>query len=705
MFSDFFSVVSLIALSVLSVLFILEKKKTKEKFSESHQNLITNVTQINKVISKNQDEISDKLSEQRSETNAILQEERSIAQSNKELLEKKIANNFERFGLTAREKFEGMEKKLAKSDEKFQQLANNFKDNFEELEEKVIENNDNLLNITASASRLHDDFEKNTSEKFHSLSDELISQAATISKLRADNDQLRKKLAVFTEIGSDSKQLNEIVDAVEEEKKLDEAVRDLKEKFSKKDKPKDIDSTTKQDTGKFDVDSILQAKVEIVTDRSSLDPEQYTASTLMETTNDHFFITGKAGTGKSFLLNAFVNASQKKTLKVSPTGIAALNIGGSTIHTAFGFDNLERLDVQDINSRNIKLSSNKKYVLREIDTLIIDEISMVRVDTFDKIDRILRVITENDLLFGGKQIIAFGDLFQLPPIITDNKVEMHLRRIYGGIYFFNSNAYRNGNFRFIELETNHRQNQDAEFFEILNRMREGNISNEDISLINKRNDGVDLELKRIVRLFPKKADAESVNREELNRIPSRLYTYYASIIYNRDNMQKINYYSNFPISPILTLKKGALVMMVNNDSDKRWVNGTLGIISNLSDEMIKVTINDTEYEVHPHIFESKEATINNGKIEYEVVLRIQQYPIILGYAITIHKSQGQTYQKLACDITKCFAPGQAYVALSRCSTLGGIHLLNRINGAQIAVDSDIKDFYLTAKQREYTSAF
>ena len=195
MFFDFLSIVIIIALSILSVLFFLEKKKTKEKFSESHQNLITNVTQINNVINTNQDELNGKLSEHRSEMNAMFQEERNVAQANKDVLEKRIAINFQRFGFTAREKFEGMEKKLAKNDDNFRFLASNLKNTYEELEEKVNENNDNLLEFTASARKDHEELKTNTSENFQVLSDQLLVQAAFISKLRADNEELRKKLS------------------------------------------------------------------------------------------------------------------------------------------------------------------------------------------------------------------------------------------------------------------------------------------------------------------------------------------------------------------------------------------------------------------------------------------------------------------------------------------------------------------------------
>jgi len=322
---------------------------------------------------------------------------------------------------------------------------------------------------------------------------------------------------------------------------------------------------------------------------------------------------------------------------------------------------------------------------------------MVRADTFDKIDKILKVINNNNRPFGGKQIIAFGDLFQLPPIAKRDE-EQYLREKYGGIFFFFSNAYKDGDFKFIELTNNHRQEKDARFFEVLNRMREGRITDEDIALVNERVCVNGDELRRVVRLFPRKQEAEQVNALELERIPAREYTNEARVMLNKYNNQNINIDNTFPITKTLKLKLGALIMMIENDAGKRWVNGTLGIISFISNETIKVKINDIEHEVHKSVFETREATYIGGRIEYEVVLQVEQYPIVLAYAITIHKSQGMTYQRIACDISDCFAPGQAYVALSRCSSLNGISLLNSITRAEVAVDSEVKNFYINAER-------
>jgi DNA replication protein DnaC len=648
MFFDFLSIIGLIAFIVLAYLFFQEKRKIKERFSESQKDLTDNVKHINDVVDKNQSELDSKLSEQYLETIEMFQEERGIVQANKEMLEKKISE----------------------SDEKFTTIAEHHREKIE--------------------SKITDDY------KF--LTDQLRTLATATAKLRADSEDLKKQIAFFTEIGADSTQLNEDVDFELEDLNIDKAVSEAREIIKKLDRGDQTFLEEGETAPEFDIKAILDYGVEIIPDSTILDLDQLNAVSLMENTNENLFITGKAGTGKSFLLKVFVKLTKKKTLKVSPTGIAALNIGGATIHSTFGFNNLVYLNVEDIDWESISLNGGKIQLLREMDTLIIDEISMVRADTFHKIDRILRVVNNKDIPFGGKQIIAFGDLFQLPPIASKEE-ENHLKIKYKGIHFFNSDAYKEGKFRIIELDSNHRQKQDATFFEILNRMREGNVSEADISVINKQKDNSSEKLRTIIRLFPTKAEAEKVNQKELEKIPPmyKEHTYHAKILYHKYNDQNKIKTSDFPIEPTLKLKVGALVMMVKNDLNRHWVNGTLGIVSFLSDDKVKVTIDKIEYEVEKQVFESREASLVGGRIEYEIILKVEQYPIVLGYAITIHKSQGQTYQKIACDITDCFAPGQAYVALSRCSTLDGLHLLKEIDGRHIAVDSEVRNFYVNAR--------
>ena len=427
-------------------------------------------------------------------------------------------------------------------------------------------------------------------------------------------------------------------------------------------------------------------------DMGLLDEEQLLAYNNMESSCANFFITGKAGTGKSFLLDVFRRASNKNHIVLAPTGIAALNVHGATLHSTFGYYNLVNLDVDQISLDTIRLKSEKKLLLRNISTIIIDEISMVRADTFEKIDKILKVLNHNDAPFGGKQVLVFGDLFQLPPV-TKRKEYDYLLDKYGGVYFFCSDAYKNGNFRFVELTINHRQKNDAGYFSLLNRIREGKATTDDIDVLNSRVTQDSSIYDRYTALLPTKAEAERLNKFRIDQLNSNGFTYSAKVVLDKYTDKNHNIENIFPIMANLYLKKGALVMMVVNDSEHRWVNGTLGIVSNVSDKGISVAIDKRVYDIYPTEFTEQEITYENGKIYYEDVYKVMQYPIVPAYAITIHKSQGQTYQNIICDIDKCFASGQAYVALSRCASLNGLHLAQQISGASIRIDKTVSDFY------------
>lgn len=423
-----------------------------------------------------------------------------------------------------------------------------------------------------------------------------------------------------------------------------------------------------------------------------LDSEQAAVCSEIETTNSNFFITGKAGTGKSFLLSALKKRTTKSHIVLAPTGIAALNVGGATLHSTFGYYNLVNLDVDEISIENIRLKSEKRIVLRHVSTIIIDEISMVRADTFEKIDRILKAINNNDRPFGGKQIVLFGDLFQLPPIAQAKEREYLLDR-YGGLHFFCAHAYQQANFHFRELTINHRQKEDSAYFETLNRVRDGSVTAKDIETLNARVVQDRSVYDRFTTLLPTKAEVDKTNQYHISQLPSKEYTYHATIIHDKYPNKQHTLEALFPITDTLRLKHGALVMMVANDPERRWVNGSLGIVENLSSKGISISINKNTYEIHPVEFSEQEVTFQNGKLIYEDVLTVVQYPVVPAYAITIHKSQGQTYKNIVCDIDRCFADGQAYVALSRCSSLEGLHLVREINSASIRVDKNVLNFY------------
>ena len=528
---------------------------------------------------------------------------------------------------------------------------------------------------------------------------ELLSSA--LEQMNKENAELRKKLEFFTEIGEDSKNINETEDVSERDALIQKALSELTSR--KASTLTEVEPAPKETIPIPDSD-VYTPKNGSTPPVGVLDDEQRTAFRIMNDTNENLFITGKAGTGKSFLLEMFIRGTNKDVIVLAPTGIAALNVNGATIHSTFGYSNLEEMEVEQISKSTIRLKGEKQEVLKNINTIIIDEISMVRADTFDKIDKILRVLNESAKPFGGKQMIVFGDLFQLPPIAKKQE-EQFLTDHYGGIFFFNSNAYGNGRFGFVELTTNHRQKEDKEFFSILNRMREGDFTSADLQHLNTRFIGDKSKLRRILTLFPKKADAERLNKEELAKIEAREYVYKARVVFNAYQNKTANLEANFPITEELHLKRGALVMMVANDPNKKWVNGTIGIVHSLYEDAVKVTIDGTTYEVPRMTFTQREATYVKGHVEYKDVLKVEQFPIVLAYAITIHKSQGMTYKSIACDISQCFAPGQAYVALSRCSTMSGLYLIKEIYGNMIQTNKTVVDFYRSQSTEETVKRF
>lgn len=478
-----------------------------------------------------------------------------------------------------------------------------------------------------------------------SLNKTIDSKQNKINELKSKINELVEELSFYTEIKKDSLNLN-----------IDE-----------------------EDTSGIDTSSSETTSSEIDTD--DLNAEKIEIYNLMENTDSNLFITGKAGTGKSYLLKYFRNKTKKRVLYTAPTGIAALNISGTTLHSAFGFNNL-------IESNPVRLSQNQRELFKNIDTLIIDEISMVRSDVFNRIDIILQYANNNSKPYGGKQVILLGDLFQLPPVAKTEEAAF-LTDKYGGLFFFNYSGYNEGNFVFKELNEVFRQN-DKKFISILNNIREGNATNDDVALLNEHyTSNIP---RRVIQVVPTKNEANNINIENLNNIKGKEYTYTANVLVGENKLKE----TDFPCDFTLKLKVGALVMMIVNDQEhRRWVNGTLGIVSELTDNIIKVTINGTDYEISRTTFNKYKCVYNREKrtIEYLVETSVNQFPLILAYAITIHKSQGMTYQQIAVNIENCFAPGQAYVALSRCANFDKLYLTKKVNPSCIITDNAVVNFY------------
>lgn len=419
---------------------------------------------------------------------------------------------------------------------------------------------------------------------------------------------------------------------------------------------------------------------------------------LIEYTNRSVFLTGKAGTGKTTFLNEFVKKTKKKHIVVAPTGIAAINAGGVTIHSMFGLPlrtflpTTDRIDSNIANNiidlqQHFKYRKDKLKLLREVEVLIIDEVSMLRADVLDMMDFSLRFIRRNNQRFGGVQMLFIGDLYQLPPVVRDEHV---LKMFYNSPFFFDSLAIKDIPLITIELTKVYRQT-DQEFLEILNAIRDGDVANIDFHHLNERYDpGFEAGDEPYVYLCSHNKMADDINQEKLKDIKVSPSTYEAKLFGEFKENQ-------FPNDQFLELKIGAQVMFIRNDisGEKKYFNGKLGEISSLDENEIKVILEGSEREivVKREVWEQKKYSLDTDKnIKEEVLGSFEQFPIKLAWAVTIHKSQGLTFDKVIIDAGKSFTAGQVYVALSRCRTLEGIVLKSKITPDVIFKDNRILKF-------------
>ncbi len=408
----------------------------------------------------------------------------------------------------------------------------------------------------------------------------------------------------------------------------------------------------------------------------------------------HLFITGRAGTGKSTLLNLFREETKKKVAVLAPTGVAAVNIKGQTIHSFFNF----KPSTTPHTVREIRPKDEELY--RELDTIVIDEVSMVRADLLDAIDAFLRIHGRDEgLPFGGIQMIFIGDLYQLPPVVTSEGRRL-FRDYYKGPYFFNARVFEDLNVEFIELEKVYRQRDEA-FVDLLNRIRNNTVTEEDLKEINKRWIP-DFQGEGYIYLTTTNSLAEGINREKLEEIRGKPRLYRGRIE------------GNFPLTDLptgleLTIKVGAQVMLLNNDPYGRWINGSIGrvveIVENKGEEdIILVEMEGGGLaEVLPHTWETFEFFYDRGKkrILSRAKGRFTQYPLRLAWAITVHKSQGLTFDKVVIDIGRgTFSHGQLYVALSRCTSLEGIVLKRPVERKHLLMDRRVVDFVTTYQYRQ-----
>ena len=405
------------------------------------------------------------------------------------------------------------------------------------------------------------------------------------------------------------------------------------------------------------------------------------AFNLLEKSKGSVFITGRAGTGKSTFLKYLKENSKKKVVVLAPTGVAALNVGGQTIHSFFRFP--PGLSVKDAMKEAYRRKN--KGIFFKVDLFVIDEISMVRSDLLDCIDVYLKAILRSNLAFGGKQMLFIGDMCQLPPVVN-NTEQPFLRSSYKSEYFFDSAVMKDFHYTLVDFEKVYRQ-KDAGFIEVLNRVRDGTFSEKDLSDLNSRlwqggdDDGT-------VHLTTTNAMAERINSKKLAQLQGAQYNYKG----HAEGKFKLD---SLPADEILGLKKGAQVMFLVNDNAKRWVNGTIGTVTGLSDEGVRVKVGDAEVNVGPHDWSlyNYKFDEHKGEILQELVGLFTQFALRLAWAITIHKSQGKTFDNVIIDVGRgAFAHGQLYVALSRCRTLEGIRIKTPIRKEDILVDRRVLKF-------------
>ncbi len=436
----------------------------------------------------------------------------------------------------------------------------------------------------------------------------------------------------------------------------------------------------------------------VTTGDIELNPEFQKAFDLMENSSHSVFVTGRAGTGKSTLLQYFRGSSRKNLVVLAPTGVAALNVLGQTIHSFFHF----KPDILPDSVRKFK--NNGTYKM--IDAIVIDEISMTRADLLDCVDRFMRLNgRDRQKPFGGCQMIFIGDLYQLPPVVGGREKELFSTH-YAGPYFFNSEAMKTFEMEFVELEKNYRQ-KDEKFISILNSIRNNTPTPDDLEMLNTRLNPnfTPPENEFYVTLTTTNADADAVNEHKLSLLPHKAFVYRAEI---RGSISPAHY----PTSEKLSLKKGAQVMLLNNDSGKRWVNGSMGKITDIrhseDEDIIVVQLTSGEkVQVAPHKWEVFDFFFDRkaNRIEADVIGSFTQYPLRLAWAVTIHKAQGKTFDRVVLDIGKgTFVHGQAYVALSRCRTLDGIVLKKPLEKKHVYMDWRVVKFQTNFQYRKSEEA-
>ena len=413
----------------------------------------------------------------------------------------------------------------------------------------------------------------------------------------------------------------------------------------------------------------------------TLSDEQQRVFDQIEHSREHIFVTGRAGTGKSTLLNALAWRTSKQIAICAPTGVAALNVGGQTIHSLF------RLPTGIIADHDLHQSVELKKLLNAIDTLVIDEISMVNADLMDAIDRSLRQArSRRNEPFGGAQVIMFGDPYQLPPVpAKDPDERAYFADTYRSPWFFDARVWSAADLVIVELSEIHRQADDR-FKTLLNGVRLGVVTAEMAAELNEAG-ARPCPSSGVITLATTNAIVNKINSSRLAELPGDSMTAVAEI--------EGDFGANaLPADEVLELKVGAQVMFLRNDPDQRWVNGTLGTVARI-DGTVWVEVNGEEHEVEPALWERYRYRYDSESktLEKEVVAECEQFPLRLAWAVTIHKSQGQTYDAAIIDLgQRAFSAGQTYVALSRITSLEGLYLTRPLRPEDVIVDEHVQRF-------------
>lgn len=423
-----------------------------------------------------------------------------------------------------------------------------------------------------------------------------------------------------------------------------------------------------------------------------MNEESLKAWDIIEKTSANLFLTGKAGTGKTTFLKELKRRSPKRMVVLAPTGIAAINAGGVTIHSFFQLPLSPYLPGTTFaggEKKRFQFSKVKRNIIRTMDLLVIDEISMVRSDLLDAIDSVMRRYRKHDLPFGGVQLLMIGDLQQLAPVVTEHEESM-LRQYYDTPFFFSSKALQQASYLTIELQTVYRQ-QDERFVALLNQIRENKASDETLAALNQRYipDFQPPKGGDYIRLTTHNIPAQHINEQELGNLPSQVYSFTAEV---EGNFPETSYPADFK----LLLKKGAQIMFIKNDADHRFYNGMIGEVTAIDNQEIRVMGKDNgeEFILEKAEWSNSKYTLNEQTQEIEETVEgiFRQYPVRLAWAITIHKSQGLTFEHAIIDASRSFTHGQTYVALSRCKSLEGMVLSSPLSRSAIISDSTVDSY-------------